>query len=485
MGYNQRVFKTRKGIQFRTSQPCVLKSGHLKCRIYLLSPNKKTAFDEKTIRIKKDKHRFAEAEAKAMDELIDAHYEEIIDWIKSGQLPLVLNDYYELFKDDIFAFNKWSRKAEMIDQVWHEKLYNMVHAHSLDELGNQRAVEDALEPLTHHRKGKKGYEAAHIEYFMILNGIFQYLVENGFMPENPIKDLYRSLSIKDSTIALENLARTSLSEKEITALVHECLPQCKTSSIHAAILVQLFTGLTVNEICGLNLDAWFYAKVSQTDKVSWLAITQKYQEKKGDSLVLTNNLENLNQYRRVVCIHFVEKLLALNVRNRKAQNAGKHDPLFVSESGQRLIPSEMRREINSILERVIQCTPKNYVSRYSRFGKNDSRMVARNETLRSTFTFLAHEKAKLSNSKCAALLGIDRVETYAIHYTDWRDLLLMLEMRQQLDRICASVFDFDDMEKDPCLTAVECYSAEITLEPGAEFNIGLACSGKITLAERP
>lgn len=108
-----------------------------------------------------------------------------------------------------------------------------------------------------------------------------------------------------------------MTENEVAALLDTCLSHPDEAACDAMIL-QLLTGLTVPELCGLTVGDWQRGRA-----VSWIEVTKAYKQVRGQKPVMTKLLDDANSYRKVVCTGEIEQVLHRLVARCKRQSRGR------------------------------------------------------------------------------------------------------------------------------------------------------------------
>lgn len=255
--YQAGTVSTWCGLVYRVAQPCEIKDGRWKTTLYLLGPNRKP-LQKGGVTLCSKKGEGAQdlivRTEREIQRIAIEHADVILDAVRSGTWPdVTLKTYAALRRGVIQSYNKWAGKAENYWCHWEERLCPAVGGVELLQCGDPSAVEEKMEQLTHRKRSKRGYTDTERVDWIILGDILECACRaDGLLPDNPLRAQARKCRERLSTVASRGLARRDLTENEVAALLDTCLSHPDEAACDAMIL-QLLTGLTVPELCGLTV----------------------------------------------------------------------------------------------------------------------------------------------------------------------------------------------------------------------------------------
>jgi len=259
--------------------------------------------------------------------------------------------------------------------------------------------------------------------WVVLDDILWMMVVDGILPSNPIADLAAYHRSKLSEDMLASLRRNSMALAETISMLAECLHQVNAEQIFLAIALRLLTGLTIAELCALNIGDWRAGTY-----VTWLEVTKAYEQVRDQTPVLTNILDSNNAYRCMPCSDVVERLLAMQLTTRNCSDPAA--PLFVDANGKRITPDAIKTiEAKMKSQHIIIDSPLSSSKR----GKYFDGVLAWSDTLRGNAAYHYRYHADLTPSESSYLLGIRRKTTNGEWYVDWCCELVLLQLKSKIN----------------------------------------------------
>ena len=362
---------------------------------------------------------------------VEKHIGELQSQLASVGGVVTMAVYVRLRRSAIQGLNKWAGKAGEYWSRWDEVLsahFGKVH---ISDCTSQLWLEGIMENITHRKSRKMGLGEDERTYWVILGGILECaVVEDGLLPENSLRSLARECRVKLSTIASKDLARRSLDKEELRGLWKVCQEKCEVSDVYPAMLVQVLTGLSVNELCALNVGDW-----KMGAWVSWLEVTKAYEQKRGEEAEMNLLLDSANAYRNVVCSTKVEEVLRQQLNRLLARaRAQKNQPLFRGADGKRLTPQTYKRAVSDVLDPLIRHGVHLPFVERGGFLKGEERpTLSHGEFLRTTMEYYCRE-GRMNVSEIAVILGKNREHTFAISYVDWNNEQVLMYLKEKIDR---------------------------------------------------
>ena len=398
-----------QGIPFRYNDPPYMVRGYYRSRVSVRNPKSgKMEMSLGTI------------EAKSVDTLNDKinrairqfpqdHMDMIIRWMKAGDFDPTINNWYSLAKDmilDILVF----RSEEECDSVW-ARLENISNI-PISQIRDQKEFVAQISAGIAEAFGKKAssHSVSQEERVAwgVLSAVFETLCAEEIIESNPIKSLARKKSILPTTVSSRALHQRSFGAEELSDYIRLCSEE-DNANIRCALILRALLGLTVYELCGLNLSSF---------NTGSLEIVQAYYQKQKEKPILKERLDSLNSYRRIMCSLFLSQLLSSHKKMRLKEGAESDSPLFVL-NGARLEPEALKAYEREILTRVLG---DNAIDRQ------------RGDFIRSNAEYYFINVCGFTSAETETLLGRDRLHTYAKNYVDWNNVLVLNHMARKLDR---------------------------------------------------
>lgn len=462
MKKNSSKFDKYYGVQIRQSAICTLKDGRVKTRITVLDPNGKNAHVEKAV-IRQTVEDIAADVPKIVEDLIREARPQIVGWLKTGRMDMTLDECLMVFGDEIAAEAGWNKKMRSVTLPQVRDQYADLFKKTIETCRDQNAIPDAVEELTHQKSSHRRMYEDEEKLWIVLGDVCAALKKWGILNENPAAEVAQRVRKSWPTKVLKNLARDALSRKERRDVVRMCMSEEdeKQMTICQAAVLQLYTGMTAAELCGLNVTDWRCDPI-----MSWLEITREYQHKKGEAPELMVELGN-NQYRRIPCTQEEERLLTQILEKREKTS---EEALFILD-GKRLDPADYLKQINKRLKQLLHdgvVNQSTYSSVQRTYGEG---LVSHAELLRATAAYMMEEIAGMTQAEIGCQLGTNRDTTFGDYYCDWCHPLSMLEIKKKKEKMIESLYGKHEHEETNIVTTVH-------LPP----HSGIQCQGERTLS---
>lgn len=433
--YQSGAESTWCGLAYRIAKPCEIKDGRWKTTLYLLTPYKKALPKSRVEMCSRkgegEQDLIVRAKQK-IPQMAAEHTEAILDAVRSGTWPgMTLETYAALRRREIQTYGKWAGKTETYWRHWEERLCPAVGDVELLQCGDPSKLEEKMEQLTHRKRSKRGYTDAERVDWIILGDLLEcaYRVD-GLLPDNPLRAQARKCRERLSTVASRGLARRDLTEAEVAALLDTCLAH-PDEAVYEAMILQLLTGLTVPEVCGLNVGDWQRGRA-----VSWIEVTKAYKQVRGQMPAMTKLLDDANSYRKVVCTREVEQVLHRLVANHRGKSrADRGAPLFLDPDGNRLSPQSYKEAVRDVLDEIIRDGARlPFAERNSILRGANRPTMAHTDLLRNTAAYYFRMVCRCSDAERTAILGLHQEHTVGAVYVDWANEQVLLSLRDKLAR---------------------------------------------------
>ena len=339
-------------------------------------------------------------------------------------MPLAL--YLLLHWDAIAHASKWARKAQAYQAAWEHKLLPAFGELTLAECRDDQRLLDLLEKLTRRRAQRRSATEEENGFVIFLHDVLKHAIAKNHLPfdgENlPLTKEYHRARQKLTTVASARLARKSLSLDESKSVVALCLKNQDVSDAYRAVLLLLLSGMTVEEVCGLDLNC-----LEQTEICSWICVRQMYHVTKSQEPQLSILLEDANAYRNYPATDFIRKLWADQVARQGRRGYPQPEtPLFFGTDDQRLTPAALKAVVKDVLDKTVwEGTTLTFRERNGVLPGKDRPTLAYTETLRGTADYALRYYCDLSDEKVNVLLGRAASQVLADHYIDWNNPWLL------------------------------------------------------------
>lgn len=459
------------GLAYRVAVPAQAKDGRWSTKVYLLAPNGKSlntgGLVLRSHKGEDEKDLLKRVEQK-LPALVAEHTDAIFTAVRSGAWSgMTLETYVALRSAVIQHYCRWAGRTETYWAHWAQRLCPAVGGLELLRCEDPTVVDAEIERLTHRKRRKRGYTDAERVDWIILGDILECAVQvDGLLEDNPLGVLARKYRVKMSSIASQDLARRDLTVEELASLLDKCLAHRGTVTYDAMIL-QVLTGLTIPELCGLDVGDW-----QQGSMATWLEVTKAYQQDRGKPPVMNKLLDNVSRYRRVVCTQAVEQLLHRLVSNHRGKSrADRSTPLFLTPDGVRLSPQLYKNTVRDTLDEIIHDGAHlSFTERGSKLRGAGKPTIAHTDLLRTTAAYYLRTVCLCNDAELAALLGYHQKHTYAKSYVDWANELVLLYLRNKLERWHGSILHIGSDTADIDQEQRE-YHLVVLAQPGSRLEI--------------
>lgn len=422
------------GLEFAENKSVLLGDGRYRARIALRRPGSEELLTKKVTIHAKTMDELELKEEEMRYKLALGQMDVLFELIRSGQYPdAQFGLYYVLRHDDVQMKKKWAGKTEEYDSLWQDVLSPRFEKIPIKELAFEERTRAEMAAIYNHAGHRKTSDQEKMCWIQ-LSGFFDMLKEDKIFPANPIEKIAAKHQYSMSQDIFWRLSARSLSAEELLQYVDACM-KIEDSNLRTCMLLHVLMGLSIYELCGLNLGSWVRFR-----DLSWLEIEQEYYQSRGQEGIIREMLKSVNQYRKAVCTDVIEWLLAKHIKQRKAEGAEKSDPMFVS-NGERLLPNLVKSKENELLDEVM--APGMHIAIQGRGKKRtNTRDRARTDVPRGTAIFHYYYTAKMTRAQISVMCGIDRIHTYAVWYVDWNNLEIMRYMKQEISLWHNEVFHF-------------------------------------------
>lgn len=424
------------GLTFRCTQPCRLHDGRWKINVRLISADGHPLV-EKTKQLASRRGQSEEDLVNSLPAVFGEFSREYADEIISAskakpETGLSLDAYVTLRWQEIRQYCRWARKEEKYRNDWETQL--LPHFGELQILSctNKEPYVAAMENITHRLAKKTGYSQEECSWWAFLGDVLRYAVEvDQILEENPLVEVMKKCRQRLTTLASRDLARRSLTRDETARLLCVCLEKADESDAYPAMILQVMGGMTVPELLALDVGSW-----KRQGDVSYLEILRAYEQTRGKEPVMTNLLESENAYRCVPCTEAMEILLM--EQTARVNHEGFSDgskPLFRDKDGRRLAPQRYQATVKEVLSGIIHDGARlDFVLRGKALGKTSKVDVSHGNILRSTAEYYYRNVCRANASEIGALMGKDRVHTFAVSYVDWNNPMVMMYLVEKMNR---------------------------------------------------
>lgn len=420
------------GLPYTYNDPPFRKSERFCTQIIIRNPKTNKSIYNQTISgMTKDK--LWANKARALDAFHRKNWDVVQGLIRSEEYRMTIEEYCHVWKDEILELLRENGSTVKYDFIWNDvlpKFRNLVICDLFTSgAGAEKQVWETIENYYGRSKSKQAITEEERLTWSFLNAVFKLLTEDGFFEANPISSTVRRMTSLESTKAFRALNQRSFSRDQSANYLKKITSE-QDETLRTALLLHYMTGMTVEELCGLNIDAY----IPESNLIpAHLEILRRYVQKRNNEPELTDLLDSLNCYRKLPCSIMMKALLSSFVRKRKRDGANSDDPLFLYKST-RLDPNTFKTTENMYLNDIFADLPFDKV--HSDFIRTNSRMHYLNI-------------CKMTESQTAFLLGTDRIVTYGRSYVDWTNPLIMSTMACLLDRWHSQLLSADNWKNNP------------------------------------
>ena len=459
------------GLTCRVAVPALAKDRRWTTKVYLLAPDG-SSLKKGGVVLHSHKGEDRQDLLKRVEQEIPvmaAEYADVIlAAVRAGSWPgMTLDTYVALRRAVIQSCCKWAGKAETYWAHWEQRLCPAVGGVDLLRCNDSAVIEAEIERLTHRKRSKRGYTDTERMDWIILSDILACACRvDGLLEDNPLQAQARKCREKLSTVASRDLARRDLAQDELAALLEICLEH-SGEAVYDAMILQVLTGLSASELLALNTVDW-----QQGSTVTWLEITKAYKQNRSDPPEMTKLLTDANQYRKVVCTHTLEQLLRrLVASHRGTSRSGRGTPLIMTSQGTRLAPKVYKDAVRDTLNEIIRDGAHlSFTSRKSVLSGPGRPTMSHTDILRTTTSYYLRTVCLCNDAERAALLGLHQTHTYAGSYVDWNCELILLYLRNKLDRWHKSILITETDTAHP-QQGHPGYHLLVTAQPGSRLAV--------------
>ena len=446
------------GIPYRYNDPPYMVRGSLRSRITVRNPkSKKNEKNLGTVEAKSEED-LAEKIKKTINSFPLENWEMIIEWIKADDYDPTLYDWYIINKQNVMDVIVLKTQDEC-DSLWSR--LGAVGKIRVSQIEGKKSftayVKDCVADAFGNKASTHSVSPEERSAWRLLNAVFETLCTQKIIESNPIKSLARKKIALTSTLSSRALRQRSFSADEMSMYLNLCTNEVEESNLRCALILRALLGLTIYEVCGLNLNSFITTK----DEGGVLEIIQEYYQEQRGKPFLRERLDSLNSYRRIMCSLFLSQLLSSHKKARQNVGAFGESPLFIFD-GTRLEPNILKAWERKIIAKVLE--------------KNEIRRQ-RGDFIRSNAEYYFINVCGFTSAETETLLGRDREHTYARYYVDWNNPLVMNHMARKLDRWHCKFIKVSDGKGYP-----ENSQRMIVLKvkPGAQLK--LSCEGEFYMS---
>ena len=411
-----------KGIPFHYN-PLYQVRGRYKTRLFVCNPKSKKNFQK----LKEIEHTSTE---KCMEDInivtqkfLAENMDQILEWIEQRDLDPTLNNWYAWYKQEVTEDPNIGESLEECDAAW-SLVANTMGEVKLSQIRPDYKLPDVakseMEAVFRRNSSIHDIKKEEKLAWRILNKLVELLVQAGLLETNSIKAIARVKTIPASTVSSRALSQRSFSRVQMSGYLQRC-ERLENKVLGNALITRAALGLTVYELCGLNLDSVVDKRGSMQ-----LEIVRRYYQKQGKEPERQEKWGNLNNYRSLPCSLFLQKLLSTTEKLRKQNGADGNDPLFVVD-GERIRPEMIKELEKELLNEVLQDSEL-------RHQKGDF--------IRSNAEYYLLNVSEMTRAETEFVLGRDRVHTYAVNYVDWNNALVSHHLARKLDRWHSAFLQF-------------------------------------------
>lgn len=402
------------GIPFRFNDPPYAVSGKYRSRLFVCNPkSKKNELQLKLVEKSTPEKVIREIEA-IMQSFPAEHREMILDWIHCGDLDPTFNNWYRWQREYMASEMDWTRPVEEYDEAWktvEDTMGQVQFSQVRTEFQLTRKAKELIEKQFRKVKSVHNIENCEKLVWAILSDMVELMIRAQLLETNPIRAIARKKSILASTLRSRALNQRSFSASQLSQYLQLCL-KLDNRVMQAALIIRALLGLTVYELCGLDIGSYKKKPFPCFEIVKW------YYQERGKAPEMQIEPESLNSIRRVafssVMIQFVDSW----VDKRKQESAGDSDPLFV-DAGERLTPNAVKKAEKKLVGKVLASSELDR---------------QRGDFIRSNAEFYLLNVAGMTNAEAESFLGRDRVHTYGRNYVDWNNGIVLGHVSRKLDR---------------------------------------------------
>lgn len=209
-----------------------------------------------------------------------------------------------------------------------------------------------------------------------------------------------------------------------------------TQPAYLGLMIQLFTGLSASEVCGLTVDS-----VEKVSNISGMLIKVTQEMTEAGSVMA---FDEVKKYRWLPCIDIlaprlawrIDHILEVSKKNTKPQDLLLLTDYSKSDEGDggKLKPKELRKLSRQILQ-TVGITP--HIIRLQDEGLKDKETnlnMYYGEILASNFEFYARHMLGLQPGECSYLAGNNQDFVKDANYVDYANVHSQNKIRQKLNK---------------------------------------------------
>lgn len=400
------------GIPFRYTLPILCADGRTKVNLYIYHPHsgaKIPGTSHKQVVVSNNIDLFDRINSK-MAEFAEEYQQYFFGEYLAGRFDSMLFAYFVTVRWDYIAVNAWPTPAKSVKnkQYWIDHLETTLGAMPFNSLLTEPELCAAMDKIWRRNISKRGITDDERHCWFVLDHIFEDAEKLGLINSNPAKNRAAKYRESSRTIALANLNRYDLTLDELQRVCEDAVIKLLQGHLEGAIiLLSIFLGLDIYEICGLDID--HISKVFTEIQVS-----QEYYQRRGSDPQL-RPCQRYSQYRRIPCTQLIEEILRI-VKRVRPSTTEDQKALFVDSAGNRLTP-------NAIKKLAIEFQRK-YLKTYSTMsvGGEDSSGTNRLGLLAGTAAYYFRNICEMEDDEIAYIHGNQRETTIGEWYISWASI---------------------------------------------------------------
>ena len=407
------------GIPYTYNDPPFLVKGRYRSRLKIKNPRTGKTEREKLITGSTIETVLAKI-PHAVESFLREETDLVIRWIRQGDYDPTVTEYYKIRENRVTAKLSRSYRPDRFVGSWNmiRQAFSHVRLSSVrKDLGSAKdIIKNAVDTVFRRLRAKRPMNEAERLAWIVAKAILEDMAEEGILDSDaiPLSKLIKSNIDRPQSTQISRVFKARSFSRAQAARYLSLVLDLEDNDLKCALLVRYLLGPTVYELCALDIDSYHPAR---RDFPAMLTIVREYYEKRGSQPVM-RDLDCYNQYRTLPCSAVLEEILNIQVKRRKKQGARNEDPLFLYH-GDRLKPSEIKK----------------YESRFvSEAFKGCAFTPARTDFIRANAGWHFLNTCMMLPTEDAYMEGIDRIETYARFYTNWRSELVLPNLVGKLDR---------------------------------------------------
>lgn len=370
-------------------------------RLYLYAPDVKRSLDQKCFRSTDN-----EAPKKIEDgakELLLAHRTEILGWLRDSRLPKAPLSLYAFLEHGRLLHALGSGRAAVRRL---QLLGDFLNVSKITPIFDVKSINSLIPNIFTSNQ-------ARLDIYFSLDILYQLLLEDGICIKNPFQEKALRFSRSQAEKASQNLTQKHANVSDLRAFLYNFIENPHSNPIYGAALLHMLTGLRVYELCGLSIES-FQAQ----NGVFSLKIDHIFYQKRGERPTFSVLLDSAHAYRYIPLTPLCTAILRSLCEKRLTEVASLSSPLFVDQSGKRLVPEDYKKFI------------KPYISELFNVKNADFRT----DFMRENFSFYARRICGFIDAQVDVLLGRAPQRTFELCYPGYAHAALCAHLAAQLDR---------------------------------------------------